>query len=480
MPDALLDPVALEVPVDLFGRVRSFFGLGLILAAAFAMSNGRRHVSGRLVAAGLALQIVLGVATLSPPGRFLFGGVNEGVTALLSYTEDGAAFLFGDLARHTSLPVAPSVLPPLPDDATPAQVRTWRARAKGSPVQSSPSQPPRFVQVGAKLAFAVLPTIIFFSSLMAVLYHLGLMQLLVRAMAWVMRTTMRTSGAETLSAAGNVFFGQTEAPLLVRPFIKDMTMSELMAVMTGGFATVAGGVMVAFVAMLHPVFPDIAGHLLSASIMSAPAALVIAKIMVPEPDPTASKTFGSVQVDLRSEDVNVIDAAARGAAEGLKLALNVGAMLLAFIALMALANGIVGGVGGLIAPLVGYDGPISLELFLGLALTPVAWCMGVPWDDAAVVGGLLGVKTILNEFYAYVLLSQQAGQLSPRALVITTYALCGFANFSSIAIQLGGISPLAPKRRGDLARLGFSGDGRRHAGGLHDRLRHRHDDLTRY
>ncbi|MEM7678218.1 MAG: nucleoside transporter C-terminal domain-containing protein, partial [Myxococcota bacterium] len=369
-------------------------------------------------------------------------------------TGEGASFLFGDLARQNALPVGRSVLPPPKDEK---QFDEWIERAKNAPVK-----PPveldqwTFVNAGAFVAFGVLPTIIFFSSLMAVMYHIGLMQLLIRGIAWLMQRTMRTSGAETLSAAGNIFVGQTEAPLLIAPFVKDMTVSELMAVMTGGFATVAGGVMIAYVAILYPVFPDIAGHLLCASIMSAPAALVVAKIMVPEPDPAASKTFGTLKSIPSAGDVNVIDAAARGAAEGLKLALNVGAMLLAFISLIALINGIVGGVGGWVAPMLGYDGPVSLQLLLGALLKPVAWLMGVPWVDAGRVGGLLGVKTILNEFYAYVLLSQQASALvSPRSMVICTYALCGFANFSSIAIQLGGISGLAPERRADLARLGL-------------------------
>jgi CNT family concentrative nucleoside transporter len=286
---------------------------------------------------------------------------------------------------------------------------------------------------------------------MAVLYHLGVMQQLVRAIAIVMQKTMRTSGAETLSAAGNIFVGQTEAPLLIRPFVKEMTVSELMAVMTGGFATVAGGVMVAYVGMLVGVFPDIAGHLLCASIMSAPAALVMAKMMIPEPDPASSKTFGSLKIELPKTDANVIDAAARGASEGLHLALNVGAMLLAFIALVAMVNGIVGWAGGL----AGHP-ELRLEMILGWLLAPLAWIMGVTWNDAGAIGSLLGVKTILNEFVAYGQLSQIATSLeSKRSMVIATYALCGFANLGSIGIQLGGISPLAPERRSDLARIGF-------------------------
>ena len=445
-----------EVPVDWFGRIRSGLGLLLMLGIALGMSNARALVRWRLVATGLALQIVLGVATLSGPGRATFGAVNAGVQQLLAYTEEGAAFLFGDLARANAVPVGQSVLPPPPAGADKAVIDAWVEKARRAPTVVKADGQWRFVNVGAYVAFGVLPTIIFFSSLMTVLYHLGVMQQLVRGLAWLMQKTMGTSGAETLSAAGNIFFGQTEAPLLIAPFVKDMTLSELMAVMTGGFATVAGGVMVAYVALLYPVFPDIAGHLLAASIMSAPAALVVAKIIVPEPDPTASATYGALKITLKRTDVNVIDAAARGAGEGLRLAMNVGAMLLAFTCLVALANGIVGGIGGLFAPLFGIEEPITLQLLLGLLLQPLAWCMGVPWEDAGVIGGLLGVKTILNEFYAYVLLADVAPSLSsPRSLIICAYALCGFANFASIAIQLGGISPLAPNRRQDLARLGL-------------------------
>lgn len=445
---------ALTIEPDPAGRVRSFFGLWLMLGLAYALSSARRQVNVRLVLTGVILQVALGVLTLSTPGRALFGAVNEGVDRLLAYTEEGAAFVFGDLARGRSLAVGESVLPP-PDESSPDAVAAWTERAKQANVRVSSDRPPAFVRVGGQLAFAVLPTIIFFSSLMAVLYHLGVMQRIVGALAWLMQSTMRTSGAETLSAAGNIFFGQTEAPLLVRPFIKDMTNSELMALMTGGFATIAGGVMVAFVALLQSVFPDIAGHLLCASMMSAPAALVVAKIMVPEADPTASKTFGRMQVDLSTTDTNLIDAAARGATDGLRLAANVGAMLIAFIALIALLNGIVGAIGAVVGPWVGYQGPVTVQLLVGVALQPLAWCMGVRWADSAAVASLLGAKTVINEFYAYVLLAEEAPRLAPRSMVIATYALCGFANLSSVAIQLGGISPLAPNRRVDLARLGL-------------------------
>jgi CNT family concentrative nucleoside transporter len=380
-----------------------------MLAIAWLMSTARKAVNWRLVAIGVALQIALGVFTLTEPGRWIFSRFNGLVAGLLGYTEAGATFLFGELAKPTGN------------------------------------------NLGAYFAFGVLPTIVFFSSLMAVLYHLGVMQRLVKAVALVMQRTMGTSGSETLSAAGNIFVGQTEAPLLVRPFVKGMTISELMAVMVGGFATVAGGVLAAYVGMLQGVFPDIAGHLLSASIMSAPAALVIAKVMVPEPDPEKSETYGDLKVDLKSEDANVIDAAARGAGDGMKLALNVGAMLLAFIALIYMFNGIVGWA----AELVGFEG-ITLERILGWLLAPVAWIMGVPWSDAQKIGSLLGIKTVLNEFVAYLQLARDASELHhQRSMVIASYALCGFANFGSIAIQIGGIAGIAPSRRSDLARIGL-------------------------
>ncbi|HUH11681.1 MAG TPA: nucleoside transporter C-terminal domain-containing protein, partial [Longimicrobiales bacterium] len=294
--------------------------------------------------------------------------------------------------------------------------------------------------------------------------HLGIMQRLVKGVAWVMMRTMRTSGAETLSAAGNIFVGQTEAPLLIKPFVKTMTMSELHAVMVAGFATVAGGVLAAFVGMLVGFIPDIAGHLLAASVMSAPAALVVAKLMYPETEEPVTR--GSLRVEVESPDANVIDAAARGAGEGLTLALNVGAMLLAFIALVALANALLelaSGTVGLTALLqdagaLAAGQTLTIQVLLGWLLAPLAWIMGVPWADAVQVGALMGIKTVLNEFVAYLELAgllAAGADLSPRSVVIATYALCGFANFSSIAIQIGGIGGIAPSRRSDLSRLGL-------------------------
>jgi len=412
-------------------RAVSLLGLAVFLLIAWGLSVNRRAVRWRIVAWGVGLQLIFAVIILrSPPGRRIFESLNDLFTALIGYTVEGASFIFGNLVFN-NVPVGPGGegFPPMePIGATTA----WAA-------------------TGAFFAFQVLPTIIFFSSLMTLLYYLGIMQVVVRGFAWLMVRTMGTSGSESLSAAGNVFVGQTEAPLLVKPFVRTMTLSELHAVMTGGFATVAGGVMAAYVGMLIAFFPDIAGHLIAASVMSAPAALAVSKIMYPETE--ESVTRGTISIEMERPDANAIDAAARGASEGLFLALNVGAMLLAFIALLALLNGVLSWTGGW----VGYP-DLSIQLFLGWIGAPLAWLMGTPWQDAVAVGVLIGEKTALNEFVAYLHLAQmlQEGQeLSARAVVIATYALAGFANFSSIAIQIGGIGGLAPERRSDLSRLGL-------------------------
>ena len=321
-----------------------------------------------------------------------------------------------------------------------------------APAAMSPLQPDgSFAAVGAMFAFGVLPTIIFFSAMTAVLYHLNILPRLVQVMAWVMQKTMRTSGAESLSASANIFVGQTEAPLMIRPFLKEMTASELMAVMTGGFATVAGGVMAAYVGMLSGIFPDIAGHLIAASVMSAPASLVLAKMMVPETEtPT---TMNADRVKVEKQDANVLAAASRGTSEGLTLALNVGAMLIAFIAIVAMLNWMLGALGALL----GFEG-LSIQLVLGWLLGPLAWMLGVPWEDANVIGSMLGTKTVVNEFVAYMELADNLknGTIQhAKSVVIATYALCGFANFSSIGIQIGGLSAIEPSRRGDLGRLGL-------------------------
>lgn len=411
-------------------RFQSLFGMAVLLGLCYACSNNRSKVSWRLVGWGMGLQLTLGILVLkTSPGQALFRFANDAITKILGFTNEGASFLFGNLAKQNNVPVGPG--------------------GPFGPVQAGGS----VAEVGAFFAFSVLPTIIFFSSFMAVLYHLGVMQMIVKGVAWVMQRTMGTSGSETLSASGNIFVGQTEAPLLVKPFVPGMTQSELMAIMTGGFATVAGGVMAAYVGMLQASFSDIAGHLLAASVMSAPAALVCAKLMVPEPEPEKSETYGQLKVNLEKLDANVIDAAARGAGDGLKLALNVGAMLLAFIALIAMLNWGLGAVCGLF----GVEG-ITLQLILGKLLAPLAWVMGTPWHDCASVGQLIGVKTVVNEFVAYIDLSGMIADPNkmthPRSVIIATYALCGFSNFSSIAIQIGGIGGIAPERRSDLAKLG--------------------------
>ena len=423
----------MDVDVPIHQRLISVLGLVVLLLAAWAMSVDRRRVDWRLLAWGMGLQIVFALFILKTPvGEAMFAGLNDVIVALLGFTTDGARFLFGNLV----------------DNAVPVTGAGEGAVAN----------------TGAFFAFSVLPTIIFFSSLMTLLYHMGVMQAVVKGVAWVMMRTMRTSGAETLSAAGNIFVGQTEAPLMIKPFVERMTMSELNAVMTAGFATVAGGVMAAYVGLLVAYFPDIAGHLLAASVMSAPAALVVAKLMYPEREEPVTRS--SLEVTVESPDANVIDAAARGAGEGLTLALNVGAMLLAFIAIIALLNAVIGlvaGWTGLDALLVSLGAlaqgqALTLEVMLGWALAPLAWLMGVPWGDAVAVGSLLGIKTVANEFVAYLQFSNMlaAGDvLSPRSIVIATYALAGFANFSSIAIQIGGIGGIAPSRRSDLSRLGL-------------------------
>lgn len=423
-----------DEPVPWTARLQSLVGIPMMLGLAWLLSNNRKNVPWRVIGWGLGLQFVFAVLVLkTSAGRWLFDKLNVVVMTLLGYSTDGARFIFGSLVDHT-------VTVGTPNPADPFAPLVPMADSAGAPMLAG---------TGAFFAFNVLPTIIFFSALMAVLYHLGVMQLLVRGMGWLMFRTMGTSGAESLSAAANIFVGQTEAPLVIKPFVDRMTMSELNAIMTGGFATVAGGVMAAYVGMLSGVFPDIAGHLIAASVMSAPAALVVAKIMWPEDEVPA--TAGAVNLDIEKTDINVVEAAARGAGEGLKLALNVGAMLLAFIALVALANGILGAASGL----VGLDTPLTLERILGVVFWPLAWAMGVPAAECAAVGELLGVKTILNEFVAYLKLGQVGPQLSRRTMIIVTYALCGFANLSSIGIQLGGIGGIAPERRSDLARLGI-------------------------
>lgn len=413
-------------------RLVSFLGLFALVALAWLLSEDRRRFPLRVVAWGLALQLALGLVVLSPGAQDLFfTAVDTSVRRLLSFGEAGAEFVFQSVEPHRI--------------ADPEGVSQFYAGRISPPVKT--------------FAFWVLPSIVFFSSLMAVAYHLGVMQVVVRGMAWGMKRTMGTSGAETLSAAANVLLGQTEAPLLVRPYIPRMTRSELFCVMTGGFATVAGGVMAAYVQFLKHV-PGIAGHLVTASVLSAPAALVCAKVMLPETG--VPETARSVPAVDERPDRNVMQAAARGATEGMGLALNVAAMLIAFVALMAMVDwalslvpvGVCDGV-----PRLGFRGgcePLSLSRLLGWAFTPIAALMGVPWAEAGRVGALLGEKLVLTEFVAYVHLGEIMGgpdPLSQRSAIIASYALCGFANFASVGIQLGGIGGMAPTRSGDLAEI---------------------------
>ena len=396
------------------------FGLATLIGIAWLFSNNRRAVNWRLVFTGIALQIGFAALVLRVPGgREVFDMLGNGFVKLLSYVTEGSRFIFGSLMDADTY--------------------------------------------GFIFAFQVLPTIIFFAALMGVLYHLGVMQAVVRVMALAITKVMKVSGAETTSVCASVFIGQTEAPLTVRPYIGKMTESELMTMMIGGMAHIAGGVLAAYVGMLgggDPVQQAFyAKHLLAASIMAAPATMVLAKLLIPET--STPLTLGTVRMEIEKTSSNVIDAAASGAADGLRLALNIGAMLLAFIALIALVDGPLTWIGEItgLASLLGQ--PTNLATLLGFVLAPLAWVIGVPWQDATVVGGLIGQKVVINEFVAYLQLAEiikgnvDGVMLTDKGRLIATYALCGFANFSSIAIQIGGIGGLAPERRSDLARLGL-------------------------
>lgn len=418
--------------------LRGILGMVSIIGIAFLFSNNKKRINWRLVATGLSIQFILAVFILkseqlesffSPLGwpKLLFKQIAGFFVIVLQYTTEGASFLFNFLG-------------------------------KGPEYQDS---------LGVIFAFQVLPTIIFFASLTALLYHYGILQFVVKILSKGMQKLLGTSGAETLSVISNIFVGQTEAPLVIKPFISKMTKSELLAVMTGGMATIAGGVMAAYVAMLGTSFATANGldiqvaqqlfaeRLLGASLMAAPAALVIAKILYPETEESA--TAGDVSISVEKTDANGIDAAATGAGVGLSLALNVGAMLLAFIALLAMFNGFFGWVSDSIG-LTGLLGaPLSIEMVLGWALAPIAWLIGVEWADATIMGSLIGTKIVLNEFVAYLKLADEvtAANISPKTIAMATFALCGFANFSSIAIQIGGIGGLAPERKSDLAKFGI-------------------------
>jgi len=405
------------------------FGLLVLLGIAWLFSDSKKTINWRIVGTGIGLQLIFAVfVILTPWGSVVFDAIGSFFVKIISFTFDGAAFVFGALASQETF-----------GNAFPEGMRS-----EG---------------VGFIFAFQVLPTIIFFSSLMSVMYHLGLMQKIVQGMAWVMAKAMRVSGAEAISVAANVFIGQTEAPLVVRPYVSPMTRSELLTLMIGGMATIAGGVLAAYISLLGGTDPAqqlyYAKHLLSASLMAAPATIVIAKILVPERE--VSKTMGTVKIMVEKTASNIIEAAATGASDGLKLALNVGAMLLAFIALIFMFNWIFAGVFTDLLGLTIKGEPITLEILLGYLLSPIAWIIGVPWEDSVTVGSLIGQKVVLNEFIAYLNLSKliPTGVLSEKAVIISTYALCGFANFSSIAIQIGGIGGIAPDRRADLAKFGL-------------------------
>ena len=382
-------------------RFTGIIGAVVLLAIAYGMSNNRGAISKRIVLWGLGLQLFFALFILKTPiGQPFFSAVDRIFLKLLSFSDAGSDFLF---------------------------------KSYGTGVVEGPLM---------NFAFRILPTIIFFSSLMALLYHFGIMQRVIRWIAVTVQKTMGTSGSETLSVSANIFVGQTESPLMVRPFINQMTMSELMAVMTGGFATVAGGVMAIYVAMLSNI-PGIAGHLMAASIMSAPAALVMAKIIFPETE--ESETLGDLRIEVERPDDNAMEALSRGATDGVKLAVNVGAMLVAFVAFIAMVNGILGFV------------DLTIQQILGWLFQPLAWTMGAPWSEAGILGQLMGEKIVLTELIAYADLSQLQAEnaISDRTAIIASYALCGFANFASIGIQLGGIGGIAPSRRKDLAKIGM-------------------------
>jgi CNT family concentrative nucleoside transporter len=380
----------------------------VILLIAYALSTNRRAIRWSTVAWGLGLQVVFAIIVLKTSvGERVFTFLGTYITKLLGFAGVGSAFVFGALG----------------DNAVWTKVMTGALGPDG-------------VQSASMFAFQVLPTIIFIAALFAILYYFGVMQFVVRIFAVVMHRVMKASGAESLNVAASIFMGQTEAPLTIRPYLPEMTQSELMTVMTSGMAHISGGIMAAYV-----LFGVEAKHLLTAVIMTAPGTIMMAKMFVPETD--VPKTMGSVRLEVERTDVNVIDAAGRGTAEGLHLALNVGAMLISFLALIALVNAVLGVV------------HLSLGQIFGWVFAPVAWSMGVPWIDAPRIGNLLGTRMALNEFVAYSQLGQMKATLNPKSFTIATFALCGFANFSSIGMQIGGIGGLAPNRRHDLARLGL-------------------------
>ena len=382
-------------------QIIGILGIGALLGIAFLLSENKKGINIKTVAWGLSLQILFALIILKTPiGRPIFSFFDSAISKLISFADTGSEFLFGsqidDIGFHPAL---------------------------------------------ESVAFRLLPTIIFFSALISILYHYRIIQTVIKLFARVMQKTMMTSGPETLSVSANIFVGQTEAPLMIRPYINTMTRSELAAVMIGGFATAAGGVLAIYAKWLDTV-PGIAGHLMSASVMSAPAALVVAKIIFPE---TARSNNQEVNLSEEKSSVNAMDALGNGTIVGLKLAVNVGAMLISFISIIALLNYFLG--------LLGF----SIETILGTIFRPLAWTMGIPWSESSAVGSLMGKKIVFTEFVAFADLKSlmDSKEISERAAIITSYALCGFANFGSIGIQLGGIGGIAPKRRKEIAQLIF-------------------------
>src|SRR5581483_2461148 len=391
------------------GRFTGLLGLLTMITLAYAFSTNRRAIRGKTVAWGLGLQFAFAVFVLKLEiGRLIFQKAGDAVNRLLSYSYAGSTFVFGGLGKQGS-------------------------------------------SFGFFFAFQVLPTIIFIAAFFAVLYHYGIMQFIIRQAAKVMTRFMGASGAESLNVAASIFMGQTEAPLTIRPFLPDLTRSELMTVMTSGMAHVSGGIMAAYIAFgIDP------KHLLSAVIMTAPGTLLMAKMLVPETEQakTAGKVIMSAEEEQTEKEENLLGAIARGTTDGLHLALNIAAMLISFLALIALTNGIMGGIhNGLVH--IGFRWfPSSLERIFGTIFAPIAWVIGIPWRDCPAIGNLLGTRMALNELVAFSLLGPQRAALDPRSFTIATFALCGFANLSSIGIQIGGIGALAPNKRGELARLG--------------------------
>lgn len=412
-------------------KMMSLFGIVVFIFVAWLLSESRTRISWRTVLWGVGLQFVFALIVLNPQTQeFFFRGVSDAVDRLLSFAGEGATFIFGTMEAHEV-----QMVNPVTGEKTP---NTFIGTVA-----------PSFKNVAFWIIF---PTIIFFSSLMSILYHLGIMQKVVSGISWIMQRTMGTTGPESLSTAANIFVGQTEAPLVIRPYVLNMSRSELHAVMTAGFATVAGGVMAAYVGILGGGIPGIAGHLVAASIMSAPAALAISKVMLPmEEEVLEKKEVSAIQNDDSNAPKNIIEAAARGASEGMSLVWNVLAMLMAFVGLMAMIN-------WMFSFIVIGETPLSLELLLGWFFSPFAFFMGVPWEECQTVGMLLGEKLVLTEFVAYLhlgaLMNEAEPILSQRSAIIASYALCGFANFASIGIQIGGIGGIAPDRISEVAALG--------------------------